>query len=203
MIVDKTITEYLDELQSSAPTPGGGGVAALNAANGVALIMMVANLTIHEEKYMAWHLPCRKILFEAQNLLDELKSDIDKDAEEFGKVIAAYQLPHSSEEEKAARSKAIGEASVSATAVPLQVMAASIKGMEMAKKMMGRSNPNVESDLLVATMSLYSGLLSAQYNVNANLDGIAKIKPEAVDRVVATTEEMIKKGYKLSMEILK
>lgn len=203
MIVDKTITEYLDELQSSAPTPGGGGVAALNAANGVALIMMVANLTIHEEKYMAWHLPCRKILFEAQNLLDELKSDIDKDAEEFGKVIAAYQLPHSTEEEKAARSKAIGEASISATEVPLQVMAASIKGMEMAKKMMGRSNPNVESDLLVATMSLYSGLLSAQYNVNANLDGIAKIKPEAVDRVVATTEEMIKKGYKLSMEILK
>lgn len=202
MIVDKTITEFINELQSSTPTPGGGGVAALNSANGIALIMMVANLTIHNEKYMAWHLPCRKILFEAQGLLDGLTASIDKDAEVFGKVIDAYQLPHSTEEETVARSRAIGEASVGATEVPLNVMACSIKGMELAKKMLGRSNPNVESDLFVATLSLYSGLLSAQYSVNANLEGIAKVRPEAVDRVINTRDELVRKGYALSMDIL-
>lgn len=202
MIVDNTITEFINELKSAAPTPGGGGVAALNSANGVALIMMVANLTIHEEKYMAWHLPCRKILFEAQNLLDELTAGIDKDAEEFGKVIEAYKLPHSTDEELSARSTAIGEASIGATQAPLNIMACSIKGMELVKKMLGRSNPNVESDLFVATLSLYSGLLSAQYSVNANLEGIGKVRPEAVNRVIATRDELVRKGYALSMDIL-
>lgn len=201
-MTDKTIRDFLSELKSESPTPGGGGVAALNSANGVALVMMVANLTVSVEKYADWHQLCKDVLVEAEELLAELTAGINRDAEEFGKVIAAYGLPHSTDEEKAARSKAIGEASITAAEAPLQVMEGSVKGMELVKKILGKSNPNVESDLYVATLSLYSGLLSAQYNVNANLGGIKKVNPEYAEELAAKSEELIDAGRVLSEEIL-
>ena len=45
MIVDQTIRGFLDELASSAPTPGGGSAGALLGAIGAALLAMVGNLT--------------------------------------------------------------------------------------------------------------------------------------------------------------
>ncbi len=41
-----TTGQFLDELASSAPTPGGGGAAAVMGATGAALLSMVANITI-------------------------------------------------------------------------------------------------------------------------------------------------------------
>lgn len=201
-MTDKTIKEFLNALKSDSPTPGGGGVASLNSANGIALIMMVANFTVNVEKYAEWHSLCKDVLVEAQALLDELTEGVNRDAEEFGKVIAAYGLPRATDEEKAARTRAIGEASITAAEAPLQVMEASVKGMELVKRILGKSNPNVESDLYVATLSLYSGLLSARYNVNANLGGIKKVRPEYADELAARSEELIAAGRVLSEEIL-
>jgi len=50
-LIDEKINDYVDALSSGAPTPGGGAVAALTAAQGAALIMMVANLTVGKKKY--------------------------------------------------------------------------------------------------------------------------------------------------------
>ena len=45
--------KFLAELASKAPTPGGGGTAALVGAAGVALGNMVGNLTTGKKKYAA------------------------------------------------------------------------------------------------------------------------------------------------------
>ena len=193
MIIDRTITDFIDELKSSAPTPGGGGVSALNSAQGVALIMMVANLTVENEKYTEWHSLCNSVLEECQTLLDTLVKGVDDDAEEFHKVITAYGLPRSTDEEKKQRSRAISEASITAAKAPLRVMKASARALELDIAILGKSNPNVESDLFVAARSLQAGLLSAKYNVDANLGGIRKIDPELADEFSTKADELIEK----------
>ncbi len=88
-----SIEEYLERLGSGSPTPGGGAAAALTSAQGAALIMMVANHTIGKPKYAEFEELNKDILAEAKELADRLMHGIDRDAEEFGKVSAAYALP--------------------------------------------------------------------------------------------------------------
>ena len=90
---DNTIEEYLERLGSGDPTPGGGAAAALTAAQGAALIMMVANHTIGKSRYAEFEELNRDILAEAEVLMKRLTEGIDNDAEAFGKVSAAYALP--------------------------------------------------------------------------------------------------------------
>lgn len=201
MIADLKISEFLNELKSEAPTPGGGGVASLSSANGAALIMMVANLTVTVEKYAEWHEQCRAVLAETQKLLDVFVAGIDADAEEFGKVIAAYGLPRSTEEEKAMRSQAIGEASVTAAEAPLKIMEASVRALELDQSLLGRSNPNLKSDLLVAAQCLRTGLVSAKYNVDANIGGIRKVRPEYAEEMNDRAAALQAKGLKIAEEI--
>ena len=88
-----SIEEYIERLGSGSPTPGGGAAAALTSAQGAALIMMVANHTIGKPKYAEFEELNKDILAEAKELADRLMDGIDRDAEEFGKVSAAYALP--------------------------------------------------------------------------------------------------------------
>ena len=88
-----SIEEYIERLGSGSPTPGGGAAAALTSAQGAALIMMVANHTIGKPKYAEFEELNKDILAEARELADRLMDGIDRDAEEFGKVSAAYALP--------------------------------------------------------------------------------------------------------------
>ena len=201
MIKESTITNFINELKSEAPTPGGGGVAALNSAQGVALIMMVANLTVNNDKYIEWHDICKSTLEECQKLLDVLVDGIDEDAKEFYKVINAYGLPKETAEDKEKRSKAISEASISAAEAPLNVMEASLSALELDLAILEKSNPNVKSDLYVAARSLQAGLLSAKYNVDANIPGISRINPELSDELSKKADELIERCNSLMERI--
>lgn len=201
MFIDKKITTFIDELKSDAPTPGGGGVASLCSAQGVALIMMVSNFTVNNDKYSEWHDLCNSVLAECQELLDILKKGIDDDAEEFKKVISAYGLPKESDEDKEKRSQSISEASISAAEAPLRVMTASARALELDLSILGKSNPNVESDLYVAARCLQAGLLSAKYNVDANIGGIKKINPKLAEEFKTEAVELVDKCNKLMEKV--
>jgi formiminotetrahydrofolate cyclodeaminase len=88
-----SIEDYLERLGSGSPTPGGGAAAALTSAQGAALVMMVANHTIGKPKYAEFEELNTFILEEAGELLGKLEAGMDRDAEAFGKVSAAYALP--------------------------------------------------------------------------------------------------------------
>ena len=88
-----SIEDYLRQLGSGAPVPGGGAAAALTSAQGAALIMMVANHTIGKPKYAEFEELNTFILEEAEALLGKLETGMDRDAEAFGKVSEAYALP--------------------------------------------------------------------------------------------------------------
>ena len=95
MLRDLAIPDFLDKLNSSEPTPGGGGCAALNGAIAAGLIQMVCNVTTNKmlKKEQPVDKELVKTVLVAKNYQDELLRLIDLDAEAFGIVINSYKLP--------------------------------------------------------------------------------------------------------------
>ena len=168
-----SIEEYLGRLGSGDPTPGGGAAAALSSAQGAALVMMVANLTIGKPEYAEFEELNKDVLGEAEVLLQSLTDGADNDADAFGKVSAAYALPKDDEN----RAAEIASASVLAAEAPLMVMEDSLAALRLAAKLKGRSNKNLESDIYVAALCLYAGIKSAKVNVDENLKVLWKSDP--------------------------
>lgn len=197
-LVDMTVTNYLDVLKSDAPAPGGGSVSALSAAQGAALTAMVCDLTIPKEKYADYRDLCTEVKADILSIYDALVVGIDKDTEAYNKVSAAFKLPKENDEQKAARSKAIQEATVTATEVPYETMELCMKGLEITAKAVGKSNPNAASDLGVAALNLLAGIKGAYLNVMINLPGI---KDEAVKARFADAADMAAKAEEQTKRI--
>ncbi len=171
-LADMKITEFLQLLSSDAPAPGGGSVSALAGAQGIALALMVANLTFGRERYADFFPVCEETVTKGTKLLSDLIESIDKDTEAFNEVSAAYQMPKDTDEQKQARSAAIGLATLHATEVPFESMKLCAEALAVTKKLIGNSNPNVSSDLGVAALNLRSALLGSWLNVKINLSSI-------------------------------
>ena len=205
-LVDMTVKEYLEVLKSDAPAPGGGSVSALSAAQGAALVSMVCELTIPKEKFAEYKELCEEVKAEILGVYDALVIGIDKDTEAFNQVSAAFKLRKATDEEKAARSKAIQAATVVATKVPYETMELCMKGLETTAKIVGKSNPNAASDLGVAALNLLAGIKGAYLNVMINLPGIkdeaAKAEFEGAAEMVAKAEELAAKIYAEVLESL-
>ena len=166
------VNEYLDILMSEAPAPGGGSASALAGAQGAALIIMVCGLTLSREKYSEFHETCRAAKEKAEGLLKSFITAVDKDAEAFNIVAAAYKMPKESETQKIKRSEAIEEGTVKSTEIPLSVMKSAQDGLEIVSGLLGKTNPGAMSDLGVAALNLTSCARGAWLNVEINLPGI-------------------------------
>ena len=197
-LVDMPVRDYLNILSSDAPAPGGGSVSALSAAQGAALVAMVCDLTIPQEKYSQHRDLCVRVKDDILSIYDELIIGIDKDTEAFNKVSSAFKLPKDTDEQKAARSKAIQEATVTATEVPYETMALCMKGLEITQKIVGKSNSNAASDLGVAALNLLAGLKGAYLNVKINLPSI---KDETIAAGFEEAESMAEQAQKTAEKI--
>lgn len=171
-LIDMQVKEYLDVLKSDAPAPGGGSVSALAGAQGAALFMMVADLTIGKEKYADCQEVCKAAKVKGAALYEELTAAVDKDTEAFNLVSAAFKMPKNTDEEKAARKQAIADGTLVATEVPFRTMQLGYEGLMTAKTMIGKSNPNAASDLGVAILNLTGCIKGAWLNVKINLPGV-------------------------------
>ncbi len=107
MAANLTIATFLDELASAAPTPGGGGAAAISGAMGAALVSMVCNLTIGKKKYAEVEVELKEVLVRSEHLRRELTGMIQADVEAFDAVMGAYGLAKETDEDKAKRKDAI------------------------------------------------------------------------------------------------
>ena len=92
-MVDKSLDQFLEELSSSAPVPGGGGASAAAGAMAASLGSMVANLTTGKKKYAEYQTEIEEIIVKAQALRDVFKALIVKDAECFEPLSKAYSIP--------------------------------------------------------------------------------------------------------------
>ncbi|MCL2416233.1 MAG: cyclodeaminase/cyclohydrolase family protein [Defluviitaleaceae bacterium] len=167
-----TVNSFINLLASNAPAPGGGSVAALTGAMGVGLIEMVTKLTIGRKKYAEYEELMQEISAETAQIRKNLTESIDKDTQAYNAVSAVFAMPKSNEAEKSARAAAMQDALKGAALVPFEVMGFCMEGLEMAKRAMGKSNPNAASDLGVAGLNLIATCKSAWKNVDINLSGI-------------------------------
>ncbi len=195
------IKEFVDELSSDSPAPGGGSVSALSGALSAALSSMVANLTFGKKGYEDANPLMEEVSNKAQELKDTLLKIIDEDTQAFNKVMAAFALPKRTDEEKKARELAIEKANQEATLVPLKVMELSEKLVELASKVAEKGNKNALSDAGCAFLQARSACYGAYFNVMINLQGINEVefkktvsqKAEAIlSKVVAQADEKTK-----------
>ena len=167
-----TVEGFINETASSSPAPGGGSVAALNAASSAALIAMVADLTIGKEKYKASEEEMKDIAAKAGALKDQFLILIDEDSNAFNKIMAAFKLPKDTDEAKKARSAAIQEATKGAALVPFKVGETANTLFALAEAVILRGNPNAVTDGAVAAMNARAAVRGAFLNVKINLGSI-------------------------------
>ena len=171
-LIDLNISEFADLLASNSPAPGGGSAAALSAALGAALTNMVCALTIGKKKYAEHEDLAKEISKEVQKITAKLLENIDEDTKAYNAVSAVFSMPKDTEEQKTARKDAMESALKQAATVPCKVMDLCLEALKLTQKAIGRSNPNVLSDLGVAALTLNAGLKGAWMNVLINLSSI-------------------------------
>lgn len=171
-IAEETVETYLGELASSAPTPGGGAVAALAGATGAALISMVCNLTIGKRGYEEAEDRMREILSEAEASRTAFLELADRDATAFDGVMAAIKMPKGTDAERAVRSRAMQAGYASAAEVPLEIAKRAAELMESARETTEMGNANAASDGACAAQALWAAVWSATYNVEINASAL-------------------------------
>ncbi len=166
---EQTLTQFLDELASSSPAPGGGAAAALSGAMSAALIAMVCRLTIGRKNYEDVSPQLESILSRAEDKRRTLMELVEADAAAYDRVIAAYKLPKESDADKGARNAAIQHALQEAAEVPFQIAGACADLLDMLLPVAARGNKNAASDAGSAALFADAGLRAALLNVEINL----------------------------------
>ncbi len=200
MLTERTVAQFLDELSSNSPAPGGGSVAALAGAVGAALTSMVCNLTIGKKKYADVQEEITAVLDQSERLRREMTELIDKDTNAFNMVMAALGLPKSSELEQAARNAAIQEATKQATLVPLSVMSLCEQSLRLARTVAAKGNKNSASDAGVSALMLQASCAGAALNVRINLGGLTDT--EFVQQISAKYSDISRQVELLTREVL-
>lgn len=174
---EESARDFLDSLAAGTPTPGGGSAAAYAGAMAASLAAMVARVTVGKKAYAEVEPEMQAVVERADRLREELYLAVQRDAEAFQGVMAAYQLPKVSAEEKVARSKAIQEATLHAAEVPLEVAGKVVELLELVRAVTQKGNKNAVTDAGSAAALGRAALTAAGMNVRINLSGI---KDEAV-----------------------
>ncbi len=172
MIIEQPVTQFLDELASSAATPGGGSGAAIMGALGAALVSMVCNLTIGKKNYAEVEPEMRSVMHDAEALRRRLADMVAEDIAAFNGLMAAYGLPKLSDEDKAARGAAIQHALRAATEAPLACARACADVIKLSMRAAEVGNRNVISDAGVGALAAQAALRSAALNVDINVPSL-------------------------------
>jgi glutamate formiminotransferase/formiminotetrahydrofolate cyclodeaminase len=171
-LIDYTVEGFANETASESPAPGGGSIAAYVGALGVSLGTMVANLSAHKRGWDDRWEEFSEVAERGQQFKDELLRLVDEDTNAFNKIMDAFGLPKKTDEEKAARKKAIEDASKYAMEVPFKVMQTSYESINVMRAMAENGNPNSVSDAGVGALCALTAVEGAYLNVKINAAGI-------------------------------
>ena len=170
-LVSMDLSAFADETASESPAPGGGSISAYVGVLGASLAAMVANLSSHKKGWDNRWQEFSEWAERAQHYKNELLKLVDQDTIAFNKIMESFSLPKSTEEEKAARSNAIQEATRFAIEVPFNVMKLAYQSMEVIRAMAETGNPNSVTDAGVAALCARTAVLGAYLNVKINASG--------------------------------
>jgi len=163
----KRIEDFLKDVASNNPTPGGGAMAAVAGAMAAALVEMVVNLSIGKKRYEKQSQALRTILRNAKNIKENLLVLADEDTIAFDKVIKAYRSKDK---------KRIKEALLIATYIPGQTAKLAKEIGRLAVKVAVLGNKNAYSDAVCAQHLAEASVKSAFENIKINKKALASLK---------------------------
>jgi len=199
-LVVKTLTDFMHETASESPAPGGGSISAYVGVLGAALGTMVANLSAHKrgwderwEEFSNW-------AEKGKEYHDALLKCVDEDTDAFNKIMKAFGMPKTSEEEKAERQKAIQKATKNAIEVPLKVMQLAHDSLKVIRAMAEFGNPNSVSDAGVGALCARTAVEGAFLNVKINAVGCDD--KDYITEIMKNGEELLKSAKEKETFIL-
>jgi glutamate formiminotransferase/formiminotetrahydrofolate cyclodeaminase len=189
-LVARTVRGFVDELSSDSPAPGGGSVAALCGALAAALAAMVAALTWSKAGMEPARPAMKDVGERAQALKDWFLGAVDRDTDAFNAVLAAARLPKKSPQEIARRAEALERANQEAMRVPLDVLEASARALELALVAAREGNPNSVSDAGVGAACALAAAEGASLNVRINAPSVgdAAVREQVLERQTAALD---------------
>lgn len=203
-LVELSVKDFLNIVDSKSPAPGGGSVSALVSALGCTLGRMVAHLTFDKKKYKELPEEEQIIFKNAFEEIDDyrkvLEELVDKDTEAYNLVMAAYKLPKENDAEKEIRKITIEKNLKLAIETPLKICKISKKTLKALKIILKYGNKNAITDLGVSAILLYSGIEGGILNVKVNLAGLddERFKMETINQL----DEILVASKELKDEIL-
>jgi len=198
-LLERKAADFVEEVASISPTPGGGSVSALLGSLAAALTGMAAGITYGKSSDEGTRLQLEEIGMVTTGLKARLAELVDRDAKAFDGVLSAMRLPKKTDEERTRREEACLLANKEATLVPLDTMRQGLEVLEVLARMAGMGDTNVMSDIGVAALAASAAIHGAYYNVIINLGGIGDEGwKEGVRR---EAEEMLEKESKVRRQI--
>lgn len=181
--------EFLSELSSKAPAPGGGGASALAGAIAAALGNMVGSLTVGKKKYAGVEAEIKEAMGKASELQDCLYELIRRDAEAFEPLAACYGMKSDTEEEKKIKEEKMEKCLVNAAAVPLQIMKCCCETLDLIRIFAEKGSVMAVSDAGCGAAICKGALLSAALNVFINTKSMKN--KETAEKIEKEADKML------------
>ncbi len=205
MLVNKTVHDFVEIVDSNEPVPGGGSVSALAGTIGAALARMVGSLSFNKKAFKELPEDIQAELHANAEKLEELKKElediVDKDASAFDKVMDAFAMPKETEEQKAARAAAVQDGYKIALEVPKRCAQACMEVMKLQVVFAKYGTKGAVSDIGVGILMASSGLEGAIFNVLINLQAMKD--QDYIDRTNKEADELIAELRALKEELIK
>ena len=166
--IELSCEEFVEALSSKAPAPGGGGAAAFVGAVGAGLGHMVGALTVGKPKYADVEPELLELMLDADDVRAQLLALVEADAKAFVPLSAAYGLPGNTDEEKAHKAQVLEACLRDACAVPLDIMRACARAIELCERFAELGSPLVVSDAGCGVITCKAALQAASLNVFVN-----------------------------------
>lgn len=192
---DTKIKEFIDRLSSKSPVPGGGGASALVGAVGIALCSMVANLTLGKKKYAEFEEDIQQILSRTEDSIPKLLELIQKDAEVFEPLSAAYGIP----KDDPKRGEKLEQALILACSVPMDILREVSALLDVLEQLSYKGSKLALSDVGVAASACRTAIEGAVMNVFINTK-LMKNR-EYANKVNQEAEAMLSKGTEICSKI--
>ena len=186
--------QFIEELASAAPTPGGGAACAYVGVLATCLTSMVGNLTVGKERYRNVEEEARQKLVQLEGIRERLANLVRADEETFAPLAAAYRMPRGTDEERALREAAVQEALYGASEVHLEVMETILEALGVAKFFAYNGNRSALSDIGAAATFARAAAHGVRMTVVANISSMkdeqrARIYKQRMDSLLADIDQ--------------
>lgn len=195
-LIEKTLVDYINEVDSLKSAPGGGSVAALVGALGVSLAKMLGHFTMNKKVFKDANKKSQNqflIAFDTLNhYKDLLLKGVDDDAISYNAVVEALKTKDEDKIQKAINYS---------TFVAYEMQESAYNAMICASRLIKLGNKYLYSDLISSAILLHSSNEMAALNVKANAKMLNDEKVK--NNYLSQSDSLVLKSLKLKKKMLK